>query len=163
MRRPGSRKSSTGSRSGLIKPGIEQAEDVTEEVGDSMLPHPATVLGAVVAGPAGRGVLRVAGETGEVARLGRPASDWQRLAAQRVKAEGRVPSSHLPSAKTPHGNLVDDRPATRYQSSIRSATSSSTGDQARGSDEEVFQKADRRRQGGADRARPQAGNAQERT
>ena len=97
------------------KPGIEQAEDVTEEVGDSMLPHPATVLGAVVAGPAGRGVLRVAGETGEVAKVGKTGKRLAKVGRTAGKAEAGVPSSHLPSAKTPHGNLVDDRPATRYQ------------------------------------------------
>lgn len=82
-----------GIKEWVDRPGIEQAEDVTEEVGDSMLPHPATVLGAVVAGPAGRGVLRVGGETGEVAKVTKKIGKATAKAKQKAAKKRRTLSS----------------------------------------------------------------------
>ena len=55
------------------KPGIEQAEDVGEQLGDALVPDPVAVVGAVVTGGIGRGALRIADEAADIGKLGKAA------------------------------------------------------------------------------------------
>ena len=55
------------------KPGIEQAEDVGEQIGDALVPDPVAVAATVATGGIGRGVLRVAEEAADIGKLGKKA------------------------------------------------------------------------------------------
>jgi hypothetical protein len=89
------------------KPPIEQAEDLATELGDSLLPHPATLLGAALAGPTSRSLLHAASEAEDLAK----ASKKVRKATAKAEHKAAKKAAH---AKPPHGNRADDRPATRY-------------------------------------------------
>ncbi len=120
-----------GLKSWAAKPGIEQAEDLAEATGDALLPHPVDVtLGALTGGAGGaalRGLEHVASDVDGISKLSKKAAKAAARAAKKgekvaekllppssVKAAHHTSSSHVPHAKPPHGNLVDDRPATRY-------------------------------------------------
>ena len=63
-----------GAREWVGKPPIEQGEDLAEEAGDSMIPHPVTVGATVFTGGLGRGAVGVAEELGGVVQAGKQAT-----------------------------------------------------------------------------------------
>jgi len=72
------------------KPGIEQAEDVGEQIGDALVPDPVAVAATVVTGGIGRGGLRVAEEAADIGKLGKKARKAARL--EQKAAERAVPA-----------------------------------------------------------------------
>ena len=75
------------------KPGIEQAEDVGEQIGDALVPDPVAVAATVATGGIGRGVLRVAEDAADVGKLGKKARKAARLeqrAAERAVPAGKA-------------------------------------------------------------------------
>ena len=61
-------------REWVSKPAVEQGEDLAEQAGDAMIPHPATVGTTVFTGGLGRGAVGVAEELGGVVQAGKQAS-----------------------------------------------------------------------------------------
>ncbi len=70
------------------KPLIEQGEDLAEEAGDAMIPHPVTVGMTVVTGGFGRGALHAAAELEDAAKVGKKAANAAASAA--IKAEKKT-------------------------------------------------------------------------
>ena len=94
-----------GVTSWAAKPGIEQAEDVAEQAGDVMVPHPASVAAAIVTGGLGRGALRLADEAagvGKLSKTARSAAKVQESLAEHLSpavrptagSDARVPGRH---------------------------------------------------------------------
>ena len=75
------------------KPAIEQAEDLAENTGDAMIPHPLTVGTAVITGGLGRKMLGAVGELEEVAQAGNTLNKAETKAAQAIRAAERKASS----------------------------------------------------------------------
>lgn len=112
------------------KPAIEQAEDVLKFGGEKAATAPREGTTNVATGMALGGAVKVLGgvvgdvrTAGKLEKAGESLSDGKKkrkaLAsaanAGEDVAEHTVPPRALPSAKPPHGNLVDDRPATLYE------------------------------------------------
>lgn len=122
------------------KPPREKLADVADS-GADIVTNPLTYIpGGAVAGKGGRLVAEGLEVVTDAAKAGKRARhavkavehatadafQAEKKAAQATSAtkkigksaegvaEHTVPPSHLPSAKPPHGNLVDDRPATLY-------------------------------------------------
>lgn len=78
------------------KPGIEQAEDVGEQLGDALVPDPVAVVATVVTGGIGRGALRVAEEAADIGKLGTAA---RKAAAKKATSKlGQEAAAHIDEA-----------------------------------------------------------------
>ena len=75
------------------KPAIEQTEDLAENTGDAMIPHPLTVGATVITGGLGRKMLGAVGELEEVAQAGTTLNKAEKKAAQAIRAAERKASS----------------------------------------------------------------------
>ncbi len=78
------------------KPAIEQAEDLAEDAGDAMIPHPLTVGATIIAGPLGRGTLNAVEELEATARLSKKA---RKAAARAAKSGGEAVEHAAPATE----------------------------------------------------------------
>ncbi len=112
------------------KPAIEQAEDLLKLGGKKAATAPRDVTTNAATGMATGGAVKLLGgvvssvrTAGKLEKAGEAIADSKKARkalasaanAGEDAAEHTVPPRHIPGAKPPHGNLVDDRPATRYE------------------------------------------------
>lgn len=102
------------------KPAHEIANDILHGVGGAAV-SPATYLpvpGASMLSKGGKlvveGVVKGAEDLAKVGKRVKQAVKAEKRAVRTAAAAHPAPPHHAPQAKPPHGNLVDDRPATLY-------------------------------------------------
>lgn len=105
-----------GAREWVSKPLIEQGEDLAEEAGDAMIPHPGTVGAIIMTGGLGRTgqVLKAADKLEEVAQVGKKATKLTKAlkkaehtqeAITKIEIHAGKQGKHIPG----HNNFIPGR------------------------------------------------------